>query len=256
MKNTLKGLVMIYSFFLGGTAHAQNIDKGNPHIGIGAGYFSANHSGGVANKSLGTFLIGGADFSDYLGAELRLGLMNHSASKSNVEWFASTLLKARYPVSDRLEFYALGGVTTAQVAVVPPSTSTITAGTTTAGVAPRTTLTHFTPPPPAFSGPVPGAPPTPGAPPAPTITTPLLASTITTTGGTAATTTATTIVSTPSTTLRTTEYGFSYGIGVSYKIDDSFSSSIEYVQYWRGVGIQTGTKMSISSVSGNLTYRF
>jgi len=58
----------------------------------------------------------GADFHEYLGAEIRAGSASNGSaagfSKLNMDWFVSYLAKFQLPATEYLRFYAVVGATT------------------------------------------------------------------------------------------------------------------------------------------------
>ncbi len=95
-----------------GTANASE-----PYVGAGFGAFKLGN--GVDKKSVGGgFLKIGDDFSEYLGAELRLGLSGKTGeeltlqSRNKIDYFAAAFLKPLYRVNDNLTGYGLIGLAT------------------------------------------------------------------------------------------------------------------------------------------------
>lgn len=111
------------------TAQAEGI---KPYVGIGVGMFTTDY-GSIAGTtataktpySMGGFLKAGADFHEYIGAELRVGAVSSSGVEvsgtkvpgisSKVDWFISYLLKPQFQFSKEARVYGLIGATTAKV---------------------------------------------------------------------------------------------------------------------------------------------
>ncbi|MDX8395470.1 MAG: porin family protein, partial [Mariprofundaceae bacterium] len=109
-----------------GTITAQAADI-KPYIGAGLGLFTSDYNGGVpgkASNAVGFYINGGADFHDYIGAELRIGSVGSkkmsgaayikTSSKSKIDYFFSYLVKPQVPITPEASIYALIGATTAK----------------------------------------------------------------------------------------------------------------------------------------------
>lgn len=103
------------------------------YIGLGGGLFHLNYeengpqgSIGLNKSTWGTFLTAGAQYKQYIGAELRAGLTGDVQStfpanaygnanpfdlKLGVNSFFSYFLKPQYPISDQLKVYGILGGT-------------------------------------------------------------------------------------------------------------------------------------------------
>ena len=89
----------------------------HPYLGVGVGVFNLDAGFGSANAA-GFFVDGGADFNQYLGAELRLGTTDKASvsvvgipTDNSIDYFFSYFAKPRFPVNDQLDVYALLGGT-------------------------------------------------------------------------------------------------------------------------------------------------
>lgn len=89
----------------------------DPYVGASLGAF--NVGTGVSKKAVtGGFVQIGDDFSEYLGAELRIGASGNSKqggaaqAKARIDYFGAALLKPKYNFDDQWMGYALIGVAT------------------------------------------------------------------------------------------------------------------------------------------------
>ncbi len=99
-------------FFCAGNAQASDL-----YVGISAGAF--NLGTGVTKKTVGGgFVQVGDDFSEYLGAEIRLGASGKTGEelttqpRTGIDYFAAAFLKPKYDFNDQWMGYALLGVAT------------------------------------------------------------------------------------------------------------------------------------------------
>ncbi len=102
--------MMLTSFVA--TAHATD-----PYVGIGFGAF--NLGNGIQKKAVaGGYVQIGDDFSEYLGAEVRIGRTGKTGEeftlqpRMGIDYFVAAYLKPHYQFSDRLMGYALLGAAT------------------------------------------------------------------------------------------------------------------------------------------------
>jgi opacity protein-like surface antigen len=133
-----------------GPARAANIDGVsslgiNPYIGLGLGVYDLKFSQtGFSQSSnmFGGFVKLGADFNDYLGAQLRVGTTeraNRSYAGATVgldaSYLFSYLVKLQFPVTQEFHIYGLAGGTTgkAHITATPASFLTANAGKTATG---------------------------------------------------------------------------------------------------------------------------
>lgn len=128
MKNTIKlaGLALALAFGVS-TAQAGEI---KPYVGVGVGLFETDLGFGLKSKSaVGYYIHGGADFNDYIGAQLRIGSVSSktinaaTAAKFKTNFFVSELAKFQYPVTSDAKVFALLGATTYKGSISGPTTS-------------------------------------------------------------------------------------------------------------------------------------
>lgn len=117
----------------------------NTYLGVGLGAFGLEYKEpGLKQKNnvFGGLLLGGVDFNNYLGVQLRLGTTDKGKGgfaagtlglpvtftrAQRADFFASYLARLRYPVSPDMRLYALLGATTAKVSVsFAPAVATFT----------------------------------------------------------------------------------------------------------------------------------
>lgn len=133
MKYVLRLCVLAAAMVLAipGPARAANMDDGvssigiNPYIGLGVGIYDLKfHQGGFNqdNNVFGGFAKLGADFNDYLGAELRVGLTEPgkttypgSSVTLRADYLFSYLVKLQFPVTQEFHIYGLAGGTTGKI---------------------------------------------------------------------------------------------------------------------------------------------
>lgn len=119
MKRMTNIATLALAIILGSTA-AQARDI-RPYAAFGVGSFDFNVNAYGLNDSgstIGYFGILGADFNDYLGAELRIGTTAFApvfGLDYSFPAFFSLLGKFRVPVADGLRLYALAGFTSADL---------------------------------------------------------------------------------------------------------------------------------------------
>jgi len=96
---------------------ATNAQASDPYIGISGGVF--NLGSGVSKKTVsGGFVQAGDDFSEFLGAEIRLGASGKTGEegttqpKTGIDYFAAAFIKPKYDFNDQWMGYALLGVAT------------------------------------------------------------------------------------------------------------------------------------------------
>lgn len=133
-KTQTLGIMALSIFMLAPHAQAQDI---KPYIGIGGGVFALQYkesglgySISQRNPTWGAFLKGGADFNEYVGAEVRLGMTGNPATdwptgtlgsvvpfriSTKIDNFVSYLLKVGTPVGSESHIHAYIGGTTAKV---------------------------------------------------------------------------------------------------------------------------------------------
>ncbi|MDQ6996840.1 MAG: porin family protein [Mariprofundus sp.] len=113
MNRTIKmALATCMMFAFAGAAQASD-----PYVGAGFGAF--NLGTGVTKKAVGGgYLQIGDDFSDYLGAELRIGASGKTGEeltlqpRTGIDYFAAAFLKPQYHFDDNWMAYGLIGVAT------------------------------------------------------------------------------------------------------------------------------------------------
>ncbi|MDQ7000579.1 MAG: porin family protein [Mariprofundus sp.] len=113
MNKTVKTAAAL-CMMLGFASAAQASD---PYVGVGLGAF--NLGTGVTKKAVfGGYLQLGDDFSEYLGAEVRIGASGKTGEeltlqpKTGIDYFAAAYLKPKYDFSEQWMGYALLGVAT------------------------------------------------------------------------------------------------------------------------------------------------
>ena len=104
------------------SAMAQDISY---YAGIGLGTLNTEYKDAAVNQSKTTFggvLKAGADFNEYFGAELRLGMTGKNkktiggvSRTFSSPFFISYLAKGMYPVTSDVNVYVLAGATTARI---------------------------------------------------------------------------------------------------------------------------------------------
>ncbi len=92
-------------------------EASDPYVGAGFGAF--NLGTGLTKKAVGGgYVQVGDDFSDYLGAELRLGTTGKTGEeltlqpRTRIDYFAAAFLKPQYHFNDNWMAYGLIGVAT------------------------------------------------------------------------------------------------------------------------------------------------
>lgn len=121
MKRMISMATLALAIVLGATA-AQAWEF-KPYAGVGMGSFDISlDQGGVhsSGSSLATYGIFGADFNDYLGAEVRAGgtgllWLFRPSSNFDIGFYISLLGKLQVPVTEHLRAYALAGITSANL---------------------------------------------------------------------------------------------------------------------------------------------
>lgn len=123
MKQIIKiaGLALAIAFG-GFSVQAQEFEF-KPYVGIGVGSFDIDVSVPVLGLSdngsgVGYYGIFGADFHEYLGAELRVGSTGDATVLGldyKLDYFFSYLLKLQFPATSDFRLYALLGGTTANI---------------------------------------------------------------------------------------------------------------------------------------------
>jgi len=98
-------------------ACSGNAFASDPYVGASLGAF--NVGTGVSKKAVtGGFMQVGDDFSEYLGAELRIGTSGNSKqggatqARARIDYFGAALLKPKINFDDQWMGYALLGVAT------------------------------------------------------------------------------------------------------------------------------------------------
>jgi len=88
-----------------------------PYVGIGVGAF--NLGSGVTKKAVaGGYLQVGDDFSQYVGAELRIGTTGKTGEeltlqpRMGIDYYAAAYVKPKYEFNDKWMGYALLGIAT------------------------------------------------------------------------------------------------------------------------------------------------
>jgi len=113
MNRTIKmagAVCMMFAF--SGIAQASD-----PYVGLGFGAFNLG-TGASKNTVTGGYLQLGDDFSDNLGAELRVGASGKTGEeltlqpRIGIDYFAAALLKPKYNINDNWMIYGLIGVAT------------------------------------------------------------------------------------------------------------------------------------------------
>jgi hypothetical protein len=94
----------------------------HPYIGVGVGVYDLNFKGSglaMSNNVAGGFVKLGADFNEYLGAELRVGATDRGKRnfptgyyQQRARYLFSYLAKLQLPVTQQLRVYGLVGGTT------------------------------------------------------------------------------------------------------------------------------------------------
>jgi len=114
---TITGLLFALLFGFS-TANANEI---RPYAGVGVGVFNFDiNAFGINDSGNGTGFFGilGADFTENIGAELRVGATGNAgvfATNYKMGSFFSYLVKGQFPVTDDLRIYGLLGGTTANL---------------------------------------------------------------------------------------------------------------------------------------------
>ncbi|MES0372537.1 MAG: outer membrane beta-barrel protein, partial [Mariprofundaceae bacterium] len=101
-------------------AHAGDI---KPYVGAGIGMFTADFNNGFkAKNAVGFYINGGADFNDFIGAELRVGTIGskkisnaEGGGKIKTDYFISYLAKPQFHFTPEASIYALAGATTVKM---------------------------------------------------------------------------------------------------------------------------------------------
>ncbi len=113
MNRTIKMAAAICMMF----AFAGAAQASDPYVGAGFGAF--NLGTGVTKKAVGGgYLQVGDDFSDYLGAELRIGASGKTGEeltlqpRTGIDYFAAAYLKPQYHFDNNWMMYGLVGVAT------------------------------------------------------------------------------------------------------------------------------------------------
>ncbi len=114
MKTPIK---LVIAAVIGIAAGTQTAYANDPYIGIGGGVF--NLGDGVSKKKVGGgFLQVGDDFSEYLGAEIRIGATGRTGeeltlqARKKIDYYLAAYLKPRYQFNDQWTAYALLGIAT------------------------------------------------------------------------------------------------------------------------------------------------
>lgn len=138
MKHVLRFSVLAAVMFTSMPGRAMAADIGGldsssgikTYIGMGLGVYDLRFSAAGLNQSnnvFGGMVRLGADFNDYLGAELRVGGSDQKAQvyysignvnygfKQRANYLFSYLLKLQYPVTQEFRVYGLVGGTTGEV---------------------------------------------------------------------------------------------------------------------------------------------
>lgn len=104
------------------TSTAQASD---PYIGAGVGAFVLNDGFSGKKSTFGTFVQIGDNFSENLGAEIRIGTSGKTKEElavipgNKVDYFAAAFLKPQYAFSDQFTGYALLGFGTIRATHYP-----------------------------------------------------------------------------------------------------------------------------------------
>ncbi len=113
MNKTIKLVAAFCAIF----AFSSAAQASDPYVGTGFGAF--NLGTGVSKKAVaGGYLQIGDDFSEYLGAELRIGASGKTGEeltlqpKTGIDYFAAAFLKPKYNFNDDWMVYGLIGVAT------------------------------------------------------------------------------------------------------------------------------------------------
>lgn len=114
----------------------------HPYMGIGLGVYNLKYSQPAYSQRDNVFggdLQLGADFNDYLGAELRIGTTAKGSNAyaggtvdQSADYMFSYLLKLQYPTTPDLRLYGLIGGTTGKAKISPTPAGILSAGTKTA----------------------------------------------------------------------------------------------------------------------------
>jgi len=98
-------------------AFAFTAQASEPYVGLGIGAF--NLGSGVTKKAVaGGYLQLGDDFSEYLGAEVRIGTTGKTGEeltlqpRMKIEYYGAAFLKPKYQFDDQWMGYALLGIAT------------------------------------------------------------------------------------------------------------------------------------------------
>lgn len=119
MKHVLRTMAFAAALLFSVTpAKAQEM---YPYVGVGVGSYSfdVNVLGlPDSGSAIGGYLTLGADFGEYIGAELRIGTTGDAdlfATTYSLDYFFSYLAKIQFPVSPELRIYGIIGGTSANV---------------------------------------------------------------------------------------------------------------------------------------------
>jgi opacity protein-like surface antigen len=152
MKHMMRLSMLVAALLMAmpGPARAANMDGVsslgiNPYIGLGLGVYDLKFSQtgfSQSNNMFGGFVNLGADFNDYLGAELRVGTTEKKKNtyaggsvEQGADYLFSYLVKLQFPVTQQFHIYGLAGGTTGKMrlTVTPASFLTANAGKTATG---------------------------------------------------------------------------------------------------------------------------
>lgn len=132
MKHVLRGCMLAAAMLMAlpGAAQAAGMgDMGDisnfgihPYIGVGVGVYDLSFKGSglaMSNNVAGGFVKLGADFNEYLGAELRVGATDRGKRnfpagyyEQRARYLFSYLAKLQLPVTQQFRIYGLVGGTT------------------------------------------------------------------------------------------------------------------------------------------------
>jgi len=113
MNRTIKSsLALCMMLAFGTAAHASD-----PYIGAGFGAF--NLGTGINKKAVaGGYIQVGDDFSEFIGAEVRIGASGKTGeelttqARTGIDYFAAAFIKPKYDINDQWMAYGLVGVAT------------------------------------------------------------------------------------------------------------------------------------------------
>lgn len=113
MNRTIKSSIALCIMLAFGTAAYAS----EPYVGAGFGAF--NLGTGVTKKAVaGGYLQIGDDFSEYVGAEIRIGATGKSGEeftaqpRTGIDYFAAAFIKPKYNFNEQWMAYVLVGVAT------------------------------------------------------------------------------------------------------------------------------------------------